>query len=117
MTPSEIAFSILAQIIQVKNRNPASSADRNLLESREAGTLCVVIETHGSVPRKAGSMMLVTASQVLGTIGGGESEYRAICHAREHAGLDVQTYTLHRSAAGEQDIARDGQLKVLFLPV
>lgn len=117
VTPSEIAFSILAQIIQVKNKNPAGSADRNLLESREAGTLCVVIETHGSVPRKAGSMMLVTASQVLGTIGGGESEYRAICHARKHADLDVQTYTLHRSAAGEQDIARDGQLKVLFLPV
>lgn len=117
VTPTEIAFSILAQIIQVKNQHPVSSADRNLLESQEKGVLCVVIEAQGSVPRREGSMMLVTASQVLGTIGGGESEYQAICHAREHAGLDIQTYGLHQSAAEEPDTACGGQIKVLFLPV
>ena len=117
VTPTEIAFSILAQIIQVKNQHPVSSADRNLLESQEKGVLCIVIEAQGSVPRREGSMMLVTVSQVLGTIGGGESEYRAICHAREHAGLDIQTYGLHQSAAGEPDMACGGQIKVLFLPV
>lgn len=117
VTPTEIAFSILAQIIQVKNQHPVSSADRNLLESQEKGVLCIVIEAQGSVPRREGSMMLVTASQVLGTIGGGESEYQAICHAREHAGLDIQTYGLHQSAAGEPDMACGGQIKVLFLPV
>ena len=87
------------------------------MESQEKGVLCIVIEAQGSVPRREGSMMLVTASQVLGTIGGGESEYRAICHAREHAGLDIQTYGLHQSAAGKPDMACGGQIKVLFLPV
>ena len=117
VTPAEIAFSILAQIIQVKNRDHVGSADRSLLESREKGILCVVIEKHGSVPRGVGSMMLVTPDKVLGTIGGGESEYRSICHARETDGWDIQTYGLHHSAAGGLDMACGGRLKVLFLPV
>ena len=117
VTPAEIAFSILAQIIQVKNRDYVGSADRSLLESREKGILCVVIEKHGSVPRGVGSMMLVTPDKVLGTIGGGESEYRSICHARETDGWDIQTYGLHHSAAGGLDMACGGRLKVLFLPV
>ena len=117
VTPAEIAFSILAQIIQQKNQHHVGSADRSLLETREKGTLCIVIEKHGSVPRGVGSMMLVTPDQVLGTIGGGESEYRAICHAREHAGWDEKTYGLHYSAPGGLDMACGGQLKVLFLPV
>lgn len=117
VTPAEIAFSILAQIIQVKNKHQVGSADRAMLESREKGILCVVIEKHGSVPRGVGSMMLVTPDRVLGTIGGGESEYRAICHAREHAGWDIQNYELHYSAAGGLDMACGGGVKVLFLPV
>lgn len=117
VTPAEIAFSILAQIIQVKNRDHVGSADRSLLESREKGILCVAIEKHGSVPRGVGSMMLVTPDKVLGTIGGGESEYRSICHARETDGWDIQTYGLHHSAAGGLDMACGGRLKVLFLPV
>lgn len=71
----------------------------------------------GSVPRGVGSMMLVTPDKVLGTIGGGESEYRSICHARETASWDIQTYGLHHSAAGGLDMACGGRLKVLFLPV
>ena len=40
VTPAEIAFSILAQVIQEKNRSHAASADRELLEIKEKGVLC-----------------------------------------------------------------------------
>ena len=117
VTPAEIALSILAQIIEQKNRHHIASADRSLLETTEQGVLCIVIEKHGSVPRGVGSMMLVTADHILGSIGGGEGEYRAICHAREGAGLDIQTYALHNDAAGGLDMVCGGTMKVLFLPV
>jgi xanthine dehydrogenase accessory factor len=50
-----------------------------------AGTEAEVVEvlaTQGSVPREAGTRMLVTATQALGTIGGGHLELAAITLAR-----------------------------------
>lgn len=45
-------------------------------------TLCIITETSGSTPRKAGSKMIVTESgEVFGTIGGGSVEYRVISEA------------------------------------
>lgn len=49
------------------------------------GRPAVVVEVaahRGSVPRETGTRMLVAAQQVLGTIGGGHLELRAIAHAR-----------------------------------
>ena len=117
VTPAEIALSILAQIIQEKNKSHVGSADRSLLESREPGTLCIVVEAHGSVPRGVGSMMLVGSDAVLGSIGGGESEYRAILRARQHPGCEIQTYQLNHAAENGLDMVCGGWMKVLFLPV
>ena len=55
------------------------------LQWRSSGRLAVVVEvtsTRGSVPRAAGTRMLVAADEVLGTIGGGHLELKAIAHAR-----------------------------------
>lgn len=55
---------------------------RWLGESRPA----IVVEvkaTRGSVPREAGTRMLVAADSVRGTIGGGHLEWQAIAQARE----------------------------------
>ncbi len=41
-----------------------------------------VIDSRGSVPREAGTRMLVSATQVFGTIGGGHLELKAIASAR-----------------------------------
>jgi xanthine dehydrogenase accessory factor len=41
-----------------------------------------VASTRGSVPREAGTRMLVAADEVLGTIGGGHLELKAIAEAR-----------------------------------
>lgn len=51
-----------------------------------AGRPAIVVEvvaTQGSVPREAGTRMLVGADEVLGTIGGGHLELKAMASARQ----------------------------------
>lgn len=48
----------------------------------EPAVLVSVRRTQGSVPREAGTWMVVFAARVLGTIGGGHLELDAIAHAR-----------------------------------
>jgi xanthine dehydrogenase accessory factor len=55
-----------------------------ICESREELALVTVVDTRGSVPRHAGSKMLVRAAGVFrGTVGGGKGEARAIVVAQE----------------------------------
>lgn len=117
VTPGEIAISILAQVIQEKNRSHAASADRELLEVKEKGVLCVIIEKHGSAPRGVGSMMFVGEDKVLGSIGGGEPEYIAIGHARECKSLTVREYVLNNKGANGLDMICGGTIQVMFIPV
>lgn len=117
VTPAEIALSIMGQIIQEKNKTHAASADKALLEVKEPGMLCVIIEKHGSAPRGVGSMMFVGEDNVLGSIGGGEPEYLAICHAKEHPGFDLREYTLNNTAENGLDMICGGRIRVLFIPV
>ena len=117
VTPAEIALSILAQIIQEKNKTHAASADKALLEAKEPGMLCIITEKHGSAPRGVGSMMFVGEAKVLGSIGGGEPEYLAICHAREHPCYAVKEYALNNTAQNGLDMICGGRIKVLFIPV
>lgn len=44
--------------------------------------LITVTQTQGSVPREAGTWMVVTESGIIGTLGGGNVEFQAIAHAR-----------------------------------
>ncbi len=52
------------------------------LEGRES-VMITVVGTRGSTPRETGAKMLVTQKDVVGTIGGGNLEYKAIELARE----------------------------------
>ncbi len=117
VTPAEIALSILAQIIQEKNKTHAASADKALLEVTQPGMLCIITEKHGSAPRGVGSMMFVSEDKVLGSIGGGEPEYLAICHARENPCFDLKEYALNNTAPNGLDMICGGRIKVLFIPV
>lgn len=59
---------------------------RNLLQVHARGepaVLVTVAATRGSVPREAGTAMVVTSTEVHGTIGGGHLELRAIEIARD----------------------------------
>ncbi len=117
VTPAEIALSILAQIVQEKNKTHAASADKALLEAKEPGVLCIITEKHGSAPRGVGSMMFVGEERVLGSIGGGEPEYLAICHARENPGFDLREFALNNTAPNGLDMICGGRIQVLFIPV
>jgi xanthine dehydrogenase accessory factor len=64
--------------------NPAALA-ATALRWRAAGRAAAVVEVvgaRGSVPREAGTRMLVAADEVVGTIGGGHLELKAIVQAR-----------------------------------
>ena len=117
VTPAEIAVSILGQIIQEKNRYHHASVDKALLQMTEPGMLCIITEKHGSAPRGVGSMMFVGKDLVIGTIGGGVPEYRAIEHARLKSDFDLLEYTLNRAASNGLDMICGGTIKVAFIPV
>jgi xanthine dehydrogenase accessory factor len=56
---------------------------RQTLEAGEPAVLVTVTGAQGSTPREAGAAMLVAASRIAGTIGGGELEWRMIAKARD----------------------------------
>lgn len=117
VTPAEIAISILAQIIQEKNKTHAASADRSLLEVKESGVLCIITHKQGSSPRGVGSMMFVGENQVLGSIGGGEGEFLATKDARKTATVITREYKLNNKRADGLDMVCGGTIQVLFIPV
>lgn len=117
VTPAEIAISILAQIIQVKNVNHAASADMELLAAKDPGILCIITEKHGSAPRGEGSMMLVGCDRILGTIGGGQAEFKAIEHAKNMRGCRLEEYDLNVTASDDPGMICGGTIKVMFIPL
>lgn len=84
-TPEEIAVSILAEIIQVKNSSkdiifPRPVLDRILgshhqEEMKGRRMLCTIVDKQGAAPREIGSRMLYSdRGEQTGTIGGGLME-------------------------------------------
>ncbi len=58
------------------------AAAQDWLAAARPAVVVTVLSTRGSVPREAGTRMLVAADVVLGTIGGGHLELQAIADAR-----------------------------------
>lgn len=117
VTPAEIAISILAQIIQEKNKTHVASVEQELLACQNHGVLCIIMEKQGSAPRGVGSMMLVEEERVLGSIGGGEAEYLAIMHARACPEFALRRYTLANTKKDGLDMICGGSIQVLFVPI
>lgn len=70
----------------VKMPQPADDLRRllaRLASDRRGAVLVRVGRTRGSVPRDSGAWMAVCHDEVIGTIGGGSLEWRAIAQARE----------------------------------
>ncbi len=93
-TPEEIAVSIMAEIIEIKNRNSDTVFPEDILSEIIGGNhtpsyegrmiLSTIIRRSGSAPRKAGTKMLCTADKrCINTIGGGLMESRVIEKSRE----------------------------------
>lgn len=117
VTPGEIAISILGQIIQEKNKTHRASVDRTLLETKRSGVLCIITQKEGSAPRGVGSMMLVGEDEVLGTIGGGETEYQVIEHAKETTSIMIREYVLNNKSVNGLDMICGGSIEVMFISI
>jgi xanthine dehydrogenase accessory factor len=86
-TPEEIAISIMAELIQVKNTtHKISIYDDELLsyiaddkDTDEYGILCTIVKKKGSAPRECGTKMLILPNnKIIRTIGGGCAEAKVI---------------------------------------
>jgi len=134
-TPAEIATSILAEVIKVKNLPLAqgghgrrgAAGDLAVLRAivhAEPGTplaLTTIVNTWGSAPRQAGAQMLVYADgRTVGTIGGGcaESEVRNIAlQAMQSVKTLFHTVDMTGSAHEDEGMACGGKMLVHIAPV
>ncbi len=87
---------------------------------QETAALCTVIKSEGSTPRHVGSKMLVYPDgRFVGTVGGGELEYRVINEARQ-AMLDGRPRLLHYNMSdpsrGDPGVC-GGQLEIFVEPI
>ncbi|HEX6138333.1 MAG TPA: xanthine dehydrogenase accessory protein XdhC [Casimicrobiaceae bacterium] len=92
-----------------------------LLGLRDAGTPAVVVtiaSTRGSVPREAGTKMIVTGDAVHGTIGGGHLEHKAMAIARDQLAAGAREGAVRRFPLGASlGQCCGGLVNLLFEPV
>lgn len=116
--PEEIAVSILAEIIQVKNEKSVTYADENVeaaVMENKKGTMLTIIRQHGSSPRGIGSKMFVdTDNRIYGSIGGGNVEYQALKYAGEVIRPEIKYYRLTNEGSANLGMICGGEVEVLF---
>lgn len=116
-TPTEIAISILAEIIQEKNKHHLASASEKLLQTNKPGVLCIIIDKHGSSPRGIGSMMLVNDHEVIDSIGGGALENAVINDAKKIKNIEVKEYYFNNENGADLQMICGGYNKILYIPL
>ena len=114
-TAAEIALSILAQIVEVKNARPQTegfapallAAMEQAAQNGQPAVLATIIARHGSTPREVGSkMLLLPDGTTVGSVGGGIMEYRTRQAAAEMlAGHTASVQTVTFSADGKNEDA------------
>lgn len=125
-TPKEIAVSIIAQIIQIRNQEQSSGCLEAELAARldegSGEVMVTIIDKQGSAPRGTGSRMLVGKDGILcGTVGGGVVEYEAVKKALEMAAqpksgspVEVVAYQVNNESAAALGMWCGGQVEVMF---
>lgn len=73
---------------------------RKILASDHALVLATVVASKGSVPRGAGTKMLISGKRLIGTIGGGNLEYQIVDQARKLLTAGEPDYLLQNYALG-----------------
>ena len=132
-TPEEIAVSVMAQIIEVKNRDKRTFAySREMMDAilglhhSETGGLrkvmATIIRRRGSAPRDVGTKMLILEDGTcVGTIGGGYAEAVIIEDGRkmfsEEARPRILEVNLHADLAEDEGMICGGELEVLMEPL
>ena len=118
--PAEIAVSIMAEIVQEKNRHFRTYCDEDVeaaVRCGVSGTMVTIIEKKGSSPRGTGSKMFVFRDgRTAGSIGGGKVEFEAGKHAVNVHTTETRVYELGQGV-GDLGMICGGTVKVLFEPV
>ena len=114
-TAEEIALSILAQIVQVKNDRPQTEGYPIALldamvqaeNARTPAVLATIVARRGSTPRDVGAKMLVLPDgSTVGSVGGGIMEYRVQQLASKmQAGEAAPCQLAEYSASAKEDDA------------
>ena len=114
-TAAEIALSILAQIVQVKNARPQTEGYPialldAMVQAENASTpavLATIVARHGSTPRDVGAKMLILPDgSTTGSVGGGIMEYRTVQAAQAMLVQDAPALQcLQLSADGKNEDA------------
>lgn len=123
-TPDEIAVSVLAEIIQIKNSSDRQCGyEEELLERIVSGgdkrkALATIISRKGSAPRAVGTHMLIMEDgRTCGTIGGGCMESRVVheslsCMRQTEAFHKVLNVNMTAETAEEEGMVCGGVLEV-----
>lgn len=114
-TAAEIALSILAEIVQVKNARPQTEGYPIALldamvqaeNARTPAVLATIVARHGSTPRDVGAKMLILPDgSTVGSVGGGIMEYRVQQLASKmQAGEAAPCQLAEYSASAKEDDA------------
>lgn len=116
--PEEIAVSILAEIVQEKNRYCVSYADEKVEEAvkeKKQGVMLTIVKKTGSSPRGTGSKMFMDRDgRFYGSIGGGTVEFAASKHAENVKETEVQKYNLSNEGEAALGMICGGDVEVLF---
>ena len=113
-TAEEIALSILAQVVAVKNARPQTEGFPPALldameQTEQAGrpaVLAQIVARHGSTPREVGAKMLVLPDGIAaGSVGGGVMEYRTVQAAQQMLADGSTQKLLHLTMDGKNDDA------------
>jgi xanthine dehydrogenase accessory factor len=120
-TPEEIAISILAEVIQVKNAKKSSTFPDDIMTAILGGphagpdprrkALATIIDRNGSAPREVGTKMLIFPDgTIVNTIGGGLFEYQTICRAVEMLKKENPKPEIVRVDLNATDAAKEGEV-------
>lgn len=132
-TPEEIAVSVMAQVIEIKNRDKGAFAyPREMMDAilglhhSEVGerrkVMATIIKRRGSAPRDVGTKMLIIEDGTcIGTIGGGYAEAVIAEEGREmfreEPGSKILKVSLHADLAEEEGMICGGELEVFMDPL
>jgi xanthine dehydrogenase accessory factor len=97
-----------------------ASIYKKLVECEESGreaALCIITETNGSTPRKAGSKMLVYANgSIYGSIGGGNLEHKVISDAL-HVIESGKPQHFNHNLTNDHEMSCGGNVQIYIEPL
>lgn len=120
-TPTEIAVSIMAEIISCKNDTVKTEGyqnellDKIITESEEKMILATIVKRTGSAPRDIGTKMLIFEDEsYVGSVGGGWIEANVLAFAKEMF-MTNKKYCLYETDKASKDAVLCGGYETIYL--